>query len=192
MKKTRGGVARGRARLVWMLVLGTALAGALAAVRQALLPGGALSARALYTDAVGGFSLAYPAPWSVLRNHPSTDVVLLPPRRDDDAFQDNVNVRHLQAPATQAAAQARHILDTLQAAGADVTLLEQADADALGQGAIKLVYTMRVQDQELAMISYIVQHGDTYFLTCTTLPQRLAQFRQACEGIAHSFRVTRD
>ena len=145
----------------------------------------------MYTDPLAGFALAYPAGWKILRDVQATDVVLLPPKTQGTAFQDNINISHTSALADKKALNADAVLDAVRQAGAKVELLEQKTQSLQGEEALRLVYLTTLQSTRLAIVSYIIPLANTYIITCTTVPERLAALRTTCDRVAASFHAVR-
>ena len=129
----------------------------------------------------------------MLRNYQSTDLVLTPAvSLEGKDFQDNINIRHTPLSATGGSVTAQQVLDELTNAGAIIKLSENVTEDIQGNKGIKLVYTMTLQELDLSVISYIIPARNTYYITCTSLPEHFPPFRKTCETIAKSFQILQD
>ncbi len=153
---------------------------------------------ARYTSKAYGFSLKYPADWSLIENKDGAAAVFLAPLETElDRFRENVNIVIQKIPAISAKPMdldqyTKVAIRQMQAVFEKNLEIVESEPDMLaGHPGHRFVFIGRGPDTELQMmIMWTVVEDTAYQVTFTAeTPPKYEKFIQRAKGIFKSFRI---
>lgn len=148
-----------------------------------------------YVNKEKGYSIEFPAGWSMQEKFMGLDVIALSPANDGkSSFRENASVLSgkLDTPITLDLFYSEN-LKNLQKALTDFKLEGSGDITVDGQPAKWLQYTHKQGNFESKVIQYFLLKNDyAYLITCGGEPTAFANYKSTFDSIVNSFKFSKE
>jgi len=155
------------------------------------LPRGAVkSATTTYSNAVYGFSVAFPSDWTVSEPGEGAAVRATSPLEDNkDTFPERVDIIvHEQPASVDLDRAAKDTVDALRKES-DARIVETESVAVGGRSAKRIVYTATFGSDRLKNTAYIAKAGPLrYVITCSCAEDKYDKYKPVFDAIMESFR----
>ncbi|MBN1870262.1 MAG: hypothetical protein JW847_06800 [Candidatus Omnitrophica bacterium] len=147
-----------------------------------------------YHDKYGGFSISYPAAWSLEKGKGGTAVIFFSLQENDmDFFKESVNVvvQDISANPLDFKAYTELAIKQMELVfGENFVILESGPAFVAGRSAYKLIFLGKGPDTELKyMCVWLLKDVTAYQITYTALSSQYDRYIDKVKKMVNSFRI---